>query len=90
MEPGIIYVAVAAFAGGILTALLGWLESGKPFVPRKFGASLVRALIAGGAFAVAYQFGNGVSIVDIFVAVLGGAGIDVVSNRVAGAIRAQR
>ena len=84
----IIFIAISAFLGGLLAAGLGWLDSGKAFDPRKFGSSAIRAFIAGIIFAVAYVFQNGITVIDILIAFTGGAGVDVIGNRVAGAIRA--
>lgn len=84
----IIWVAVSAFVGGMVTAILGWLDSGEAFEVRKFGASLVRALVAAIAFAVAYTYSNGLTPIDIGIAFLGGAGFDVLGNRISGAIKA--
>ncbi len=64
--------------------MLGWLESGEPFNPRKFGGSVIRALIAGIIFAVGYQISSPFGILDLFYAFLGGAGVDVLGNRIAG------
>lgn len=88
MGMDVIWIAVCAFLGGIVAALLGWLETQESFVARKFAASIVRALVAGIAFAVAYQFANGLSVIDLLLAFLGGAGIDAIGNRAAGAIKA--
>jgi hypothetical protein len=84
----ILYIAVAAFLGGIVSSLLGWLDSGEAFVPKKFTASLIRALVAGIGFAVAYQFTDGMSPVDLLIAFLGGAGVEAGGNRISGAIKA--
>jgi hypothetical protein len=84
----VIYIAVAAFVGGIVSSLLGWFDSQEPFAPRKFAASLVRALIAGVVFAVGYSYTNGLSPIDIGIAFVGGAGIDVLGNRISGSIKA--
>ncbi len=81
----LIYVAVAAFAGGILAAFLGWLDSKEPFDPRKFGKSVGVALLSGFAFAVGYTFSNHIGVRDVFVAVLAGAGVDALTNRAIGA-----
>jgi len=86
LNVAVLYIALLACAGGIVSALLGWLDSGEAFVPRKFMASVVRALVAGVVFAVGYSFANGISILDLFVAFLGGAGIDVLGNRISGSI----
>jgi len=78
------YIALAALLGGIVTALLGWLESGEPFNRRKFGGSVIRSLIAGAIFAAGYQVSGGVGIIDLLYAFLGGAGVDVIGNRISG------
>ncbi len=79
-----LYVAMAAFAGGLIAALLGWLESNESFNARKFGGSAVRALVAGAIFAAGYEYSSSVGILDLFYAFLGGAGVDVIGNRIAG------
>lgn len=81
----IITIGVAAFGGGILAAFLGWLDSHEAFEVKKFGASIIRALMAGFAFAVVYIFTDGVTVKDVIMAILSGAGVDVVGNRIAGA-----
>jgi len=85
----VLFIALLACTGGIVSALLGWLDSGEPFAPRKFMASVVRALIAGILFAVGYTLVDGISILDLFAAFLGGAGIDVLGNRISGSIIAR-
>jgi hypothetical protein len=77
-----VYIALAAFVGGVVAALLGFLESHEGFDSRKFGASAIRALIAALIFALANQ--GAPSAVNILYAFLGGAGIDVLVNRVGG------
>lgn len=84
----VILIGVSAFVGGIVSATLGWFDSGEPFEVKKFSASLIRALIAGVVFAVGYSYINSLSPIDIGIAFCGGAGIDVLGNRVAGAIKA--
>src|SRR3990172_5431572 len=79
-----LYIAPAALSGGLVAALLGWLESGEQFRPRKFGGSVIRALIAGIIFAAGYQLYGSVGIIDLFYAFLGGAGVDVIGNRISG------
>ena len=78
-----LYIALAGLSGGLVAALVGWLESGEPFNPRKFGGSVIRALIAGIIFAVGYQLSGTLGILDLFYAFLGGAGVDVLGNRIA-------
>ena len=79
-----LYIALAALLGGIVAALLGWLESGEPFNLRKFGGSLIRSLIAAAIFAAGYQLSGSIGIIDLFYAFLGGAGVDVIGNRISG------
>uniref|UniRef100_A0A6M3K3A2 Uncharacterized protein n=1 Tax=viral metagenome TaxID=1070528 RepID=A0A6M3K3A2_9ZZZZ len=83
----ILYVASAAFGGGIASAIMGWLDSGEVFIARKFTASIIRALVAGGVFAVGYTLIGGVTVMDIIIAFVAGAGVDVLGNRIAGSIR---
>ncbi len=77
------YIALVALLGGLAAAFLGWMESGETFDPRKFGGSAIRALVAAVIFAVGYHFANHVSVLDLFYAFLGGAGVDVLGNRAA-------
>ncbi len=79
-----IYIALAALLGSLVTAVLGWLESGETFNGRKFGGSAIRGLIAGVIFTVGYEISNGFSVLDLLYAFLGGAGVDVLGNRIAG------
>ena len=81
----VFYIALAALLGGIAAALLGWLESGEAFNPRKFGGSLIRSLIAAAIFAAGYQVSSApIGIIDLLYAFLGGAGVDVIGNRISG------
>lgn len=84
----IIYIAVAAFLGGIIASILGWLDSKESFDVRKFAASAVRALVAAIVFAVGYSYANHVSAIDMAIAFCGGAGVDALGNRVSGSIKA--
>lgn len=84
---GIIYVSLSAIAGGIASAFLGWLDSGEVFVGRKFAASVLRSLVAGIVFAIGYTLSGNVTIMDIVIAFVAGAGVDVLGNRIAGSIR---
>lgn len=83
----ILYVAGSAFLGGIASAVMGWMDSGEAFVARKFVSSVVRALVAGVVFAVGYTLSGTVGVLDILVAFVAGAGVDVLGNRIAGSIR---
>ncbi len=77
-------IALVALLGGLAAALVGWLDSKEPFDARKFGGSAVRSLVAGIVFAVGYHLSGAVSTLDLFYAFLGGAGVDVLGNRIAG------
>lgn len=79
-----LYVALAALFGGVAAALLGWLECADPFNPRKFGGSVIRSLIAAAIFAAGYQLSGSIDIIDLLYAFLGGAGVDVIGNRISG------
>ena len=79
-----LYVGLVALAGGLVAALLGWLDSRDPFDGRKFSGSSIRSLIAAAVFTVGYQLSDGVNALDLFYAFLGGAGVDVMGNRIAG------
>ena len=82
---GILYVALSAFGGGIISAILGWLGSGDGFMARKFAASVLRALLAGAAFAITYHLVTAgvATAMDIIIAFGAGAGFDALGNRAA-------
>ena len=83
----ILLIGASALVGGMVAAVLGWLDSGEVFEARKFSASIVRALMAGVVFAVGYTYTNSLSPLDIGIAFIGGAGVDVLGNRISGAIK---
>ncbi len=89
MDLFVLEIGVAAFLGGIVTALLGWTESNLPFNVKKFMSSVIRALVAGVGIAVAFNYGEVVGPLSYLIAFLAGAGVDVGGNRVAGAIAAR-
>ena len=79
----VLYIAGSAFLGGVVSSLIGWIGTTEPFVPRKFLSSVIRGLIAGVVFAIGYQFQQaGVTIMDILVAFIAGAGADSLGNRI--------
>lgn len=85
---GILYVSLAAFGGGIVSALLGWMGSGENFIARKFAASVLRALVAGGAWAITYSLVSGVATIEnIVMAFLAGAGVDILGKRIAKSLK---
>ncbi len=79
-----LFIATAALVGGLAAALAGWLESNEAFNPRKFGGSVIRALIAGAVFAAGHNLAGPAGILDLLYAFLGGAGVDVLGNRISG------
>jgi len=78
------YIALLAFSGGLASALTGWFESQEKFDWRKFGGSAIRALVAAAVFAAGYEVSGSLGVMDLFYAFLGGAGVDVLGNRIAG------
>lgn len=83
-----LYVSLSAFGGGLASAVLGWMHSGQPFIARKFAASVLRALVAGGAFAGTYAMvGGPANVENIVMAFMAGAGVDVLGHRVAGSMK---
>ena len=83
----ILTIALAAFGGGVLSAFLGWLDSKEPFDSHKFLKSVGFALLAGLGFAASYSFSDGITVRDVVVAILGGAGWDSLTNRFVGAVK---
>lgn len=82
----LITLIVLSIVGGIASAILGWMDSGEPFDSRKFGASLIRAILGSAVAALALQ---GIVTVDVFVyltAFLTGAGFDVLGKRAQAAL----
>jgi hypothetical protein len=87
MEP--LAIGLAAFAGGIVGSLLGWLDSQEAFNARKFILSVVHSLVAGIGYAYAYDYAAPLTLVSIFGAFLIGAGFDAGLNRLEGAVAAR-
>ena len=81
------YIAVTAFMGAVVSATLGWLDSTEPFNPKKFGKSVIHAVVAGITFAIGYNYVPPLNTLTLFIVFLGGAGVDVGLNRAEGAIR---
>ncbi|KTB48987.1 hypothetical protein DEALK_18340 [Dehalogenimonas alkenigignens] len=79
-----LFIALAALFGGIVAAALGWLESKEAFDLRKFGGSIVRSLIAGVVLALGSSLAGPIDVAALFYAFLGGAGVDVIGNRLSG------
>jgi len=88
MNLELLWLTLAAFGGGIIAALLGWAGSGEDFKPRKFLSSILRAFVAALAAALSYPLIGPVTVPILIGAVLAGAGVDVIGNRLAGSIKA--
>ena len=71
-----LWIGLSAFGGGLLSALMGFLDSKELFDLRKFGQSAIASLIAGFGFALAYNLLGEPGIRDYIVATLAGAGFD--------------
>ena len=80
----ILLILVTVF-GAIIAAVLGWAESGEIFNPRKFIASIGRAILAGLLSSLLFQGVTEITVWLIVLALLTGAGVDVIGNRGAGA-----
>lgn len=79
----LIYIAVSASIGALISGLLGWWDNHEPFDKQKFMSNVFRAAFAGMTFALTYVLQPNI-IRNIFLAILGGAGIDVLGNRIKG------
>lgn len=81
----VLIIASAAFAGAIIAALAGYLDSQASFNVRKFLSSALRAVLAAVGYAVVYHYSaSGLTTLDVATAFLGGAGVDVLGNRMTG------
>lgn len=82
----IIIVCLAAFMGGVLTALIGWGGTTEPFNARKFMTSVVKSLIGAVVIAAAFDYSQTTSPISYLLAFLSGAGVDAGLKRVTNAI----
>lgn len=87
MEINIILIALAAFVGGLATALLGWTERATPWDWKKFTTSMIRSFVGAIVIAAAMDYSGVVTPILYLFAFLSGAGIEVGGNRVAGALK---
>lgn len=85
MDLNLIWVALAAFAGTLSSATIGWLDSGEAFAPRKFFSSVMRGFAAAVGLAVIQYLNPPLTWGILIGAYLAGAGVDVLGNRIAGA-----
>ncbi len=83
LHPEVLWIALAAFTGGLLSGLVGWATSTEKFNFRKFLVTVITAFIAGIGFALTYQISaDKVAWPDILAAVFAGAGGDALINRI--------
>ncbi len=86
----ILLFALFTFAGGVVSALLGWLGTNEPFVAKKFTASclkaFVAAMIAAGTGAVIPPVGLLATILMCILAFAAGAGADAGTKRLVNAV----
>lgn len=82
-----------ALMGGLVSSLLGWIGSDppEPFVPRKFMASVLKAVVAAvgaaGGAALMPPVGTIALILLCITAFLAGAGVDSATKRLVNALR---
>ena len=91
----IAWYGLAAFAGGIFSALLGWIGSDppEPFIGRKFAASALKAFLSAvaaiSAGLIIPPVGLQATILLCAGAFLAGAGVDSVGKRIVNAVMAK-
>jgi len=85
----IVTLSALSVLGAIVSATLGWLESGEPFDGRKYASSVLRAIVAGLVSALGFSTVTSVEPWDYIIAFLGGAGVDVIGKRASGAGRSE-
>lgn len=78
----IIFICLAAILGALFTAVLGWINSGEPFVIRKFMGSVLAAILAAVAAGIAFQYIAPPTVRDFIMAFLAGAALDAGGKRV--------
>jgi len=85
----LLLLLIAAILGAMVSSLLGWADSGKPFDARKFIPSLIRAGISAVVVFVGTSYVNigAVTLMIYILTFLAGMGIDAGGNRLAGTIR---
>jgi len=87
-----VYIALAAFVGGVVNALLGWTQTNDSFDARKFANSAIASFLGAIAIAVAANYAGAegqdlISLLTILgVAFLSGAGVSSGVSRIAGSM----
>jgi uncharacterized membrane protein HdeD (DUF308 family) len=88
----VIFVGVAALAGGVINSLLAWTKQSppEPWDTRKFISSFIASLIGAVVIAAGFNYsGTAISPVDFLAAFLAGAGVQGGVANVSGAIAAR-
>lgn len=83
----VIFIALAASLGALTLSMMGWLNSGETFEPRKFIGSAITALVAGIGVAVAFDYSQGITPINVLMAFLIGTGADASRKAIANVIR---
>jgi len=80
-------IFLAAFFGGVITAVLGWLDTSDKFNIRKFMTSVIKSFIGAAVIAVGFDYSGTTSVILILVAFLAGAGVDAGIKRLTNLIK---
>ncbi len=89
MNNGLVWVVLAAFLGALGSGMAGWWDSNEPFCLRKFMGTVWRAIFAAMAFALVFESTQFTGLYVYIAAFLGGAGVDVLGNRLQGGVVAR-
>lgn len=82
-----VYLIIAALAGGLFAAVLGWAGSDEPFDAKKFFSSVLRSILAALGAVFIFQDVSPITGWTYLTAFLLGAGVDVIGHRIAGIVR---
>ncbi len=84
----LLLLLIATIFGAVLSAVLGWTESGNAFDAKKFLPSIIRASIAAAVVSVGINYADIPITLMIYIgAFLTGLGIDAGGNRLSGTLR---
>ena len=87
----IVIFALATFAGGVVSSLIGWLNSDGAFNSRKFTASALTAFVTAiggaGAASIISPDSSAQWVLLLFGAFATGAGVDALRHHVGGATK---
>ena len=88
MEINLIWIILAAFLGGMATALIGWSQQGGPWDSKKFTGSVAGAVIGAVVAALTIEYESATTPLVYLTAFLIGVGVEGGGNRIIGAISA--